>query len=462
MSQIRLRGNSYQVTVYAGLDPVSGKRRYLTDSSTDLAEAKRIRTKFRAEVDAQRNARTAASLSYVIEEWLKDHDVEESTKDGYRLYLRLHVNRPLSRGQRPLGEVPVGRLSARDLEQFYARLRRCGKQCEGATFTEHRVDGPHECRVVKHRRPPGRPPAAGHPPHDCAKTGCEVLECKPHKCNPMSNATILKIHFMISGALSAGVRWDWIPSNVADVAKKPPQPVPDPRPPTTEQAVQIVTAAWEEDADWGTLVWLVFVTGERRGEVLKHRFADAEFEWHHGCAEPPAAKPKCLCERAMDCPAAYVTCTLVIARDHTKSHRPRRIPLDPETSMVLWEHWVRYVEVMQQLEREPDRDGFMFSYDAAHQRPCDPSGVTHRYDRMCKRLGIDSHLHALRHYTATELIAAGVDLRAVAGRLGHGGGGTTTLRVYAAWLNQADRKPSELLSSRLTRPPSSRPGKPRS
>ncbi|ONI78808.1 hypothetical protein ALI144C_28970 [Actinosynnema sp. ALI-1.44] len=44
MSQIRQRGNSYQVTVYAGVDPVTGKRRYLTDSSTELAEAKRIRT----------------------------------------------------------------------------------------------------------------------------------------------------------------------------------------------------------------------------------------------------------------------------------------------------------------------------------------------------------------------------------------------------------------------------------
>src|SRR4051794_13467251 len=41
--------------------------------------------------------------------------------------------------------------------------------------------------------------------------------------------------------------------------------------------------------------------------------------------------------------------------------------------------------------------------------------------------------HALRHYSATELLAAGVDLRTVAGRLGHGGGGATTLRVYAAW-----------------------------
>jgi hypothetical protein len=36
-------------------------------------------------------------------------------------------------------------------------------------------------------------------------------------------------------------------------------------------------------------------------------------------------------------------------------------------------------------------------------------------------------MHSLRHYSATELIAAGVDVRTVAGRLGHGSGGATTL-----------------------------------
>jgi site-specific recombinase XerD len=43
------------------------------------------------------------------------------------------------------------------------------------------------------------------------------------------------------------------------------------------------------------------------------------------------------------------------------------------------------------------------------------------------------NLHQLRHYSATELIAAGVDVRTVADHLGHGGGGSTTLRTYTAW-----------------------------
>jgi hypothetical protein len=82
-----------------------------------------------------------------------------------------------------------------------------------ALAIDHREDGPHECRVVKHKRPPGRPPAGGYPAHDCGKAGCTVTECPPHECRPLSNATISKLHFIMRGALAAAVRWDWIPSN---------------------------------------------------------------------------------------------------------------------------------------------------------------------------------------------------------------------------------------------------------
>jgi integrase len=74
---------------------------------------------------------------------------------------------------------------------------------------------------------------------------------------------------------------------------------------------------------------------------------------------------------------------------------------------------------------------------------------------MCARLGWTMHVHQLRHYSATELIAAGVDVRTVAGRLGHGGGGATTLRVYSAWVAEADQRAAAALASRLPELPSS-------
>ncbi len=72
---------------------------------------------------------------------------------------------------------------------------------------------------------------------------------------------------------------------------------------------------------------------------------------------------------------------------------------------------------------------------------------------MAERAGIDTHLHALRHFSATELLTAGIDLRTVAGRLGNGAGGATALKVYAAWVAAADRKAAEILASRMPPPP---------
>jgi site-specific recombinase XerD len=60
-----------------------------------------------------------------------------------------------------------------------------------------------------------------------------------------------------------------------------------------------------------------------------------------------------------------------------------------------------------------------------------------------------TQLQDLRHYAATQLIAGGVDLRTVSGRIGHAGGGATTLRVYTHFLAAADRQAAEVLEKTL-------------
>ncbi|HEX9548078.1 MAG TPA: hypothetical protein VF942_12125, partial [Acidimicrobiales bacterium] len=51
-----------------------------------------------------------------------------------------------------------------------------------------------------------------------------------------------------------------------------------------------------------------------------------------------------------------------------------------------------------------------------------------------------------RHFSASQLIGAGVDVRTVAGRLGHADA-TTTLRVYSAFLEQRDREAAAVLGA---------------
>lgn len=54
---------------------------------------------------------------------------------------------------------------------------------------------------------------------------------------------------------------------------------------------------------------------------------------------------------------------------------------------------------------------FVFSGHSTpdHSEPYSPDAVTQRYESMAERAGIDTHLHALRHFSATELLTTGID-----------------------------------------------------
>jgi Phage integrase family len=59
-----------------------------------------------------------------------------------------------------------------------------------------------------------------------------------------------------------------------------------------------------------------------------------------------------------------------------------------------------------------------------------------------------SSLKELRHYSATQLLAAGTDLNTVAGRLGHAEG-STTLKFYAQFTRPADQHAAAVIPSQL-------------
>jgi integrase len=85
--------------------------------------------------------------------------------------------------------------------------------------------------------------------------------------------------------------------------------------------------------------------------------------------------------------------------------------------------------------------------------PLLPSTVTQTYRRLATHAGLRStRIHALRRYSATELLSAGVDLRTVVGRLGHGSGGATTLRFYAASVEKVDRAAAGTIADLIPRP----------
>ena len=77
-----------------------------------------------------------------------------------------------------------------------------------------------------------------------------------------------------------------------------------------------------------------------------------------------------------------------------------------------------------------DREDLVFSTHTDARRPSRPELITRRWERLRTEVGCrDVRIHDLRHFVATELLTAGIDVRTVANRLGHART-STTLDIY--------------------------------
>ena len=75
--------------------------------------------------------------------------------------------------------------------------------------------------------------------------------------------------------------------------------------------------------------------------------------------------------------------------------------------------------------------------------------MTAEFAALRNRLGVGGvRLHDFRHFTATRLLAAGIPVRTVSGRLGHANA-ATTLGVYAHFLAESDREAANTLDEIL-------------
>jgi integrase len=93
-------------------------------------------------------------------------------------------------------------------------------------------------------------------------------------------------------------------------------------------------------------------------------------------------------------------------------------------------------------------DVYVFSHEPDGSKPIDPDGVSHRFLRLARRLGVRCRLHDLRDFMVTQLVASGVDWRTVSGRAGHVDG-HMTLGTYAHFQQAQDRQAAELMERLL-------------
>ena len=224
------------------------------------------------------------------------------------------------------------------------------------------------------------------------------------------------------------MKWGWLAVNPAASASPPKVPQPDITPPSPEQLLRLLERARQESPELARYLLLAAATGARRSEMVALRWSDIDLE-----------------DALVTISRGIVIGNNGLVEKDTKTHSSRRVSLDAGTAAVMVEHRQKMVARAEVCGAELLGDGFVFS-SALDGAVCwFPASVSRSFKRLCDREGISNvRLHDLRHFVATQLLSAGVDVRTVAGRLGHRNA-ATTLNVYAHFLEQTDRVAADII-----------------
>ncbi len=94
-------------------------------------------------------------------------------------------------------------------------------------------------------------------------------------------------------------------------------------------------------------------------------------------------------------------------------------------------------------------EAYIWSGAPDYSEPLKPGRITSEFHALRKEIGLTQiRLHDLRHFAATVMPSGGVDVRTVAGRLGHARP-TLTLQTYAHVMEVTDRRAAEILGNGL-------------
>jgi integrase len=320
------------------------------------------------------------------------------------------------------GRIAVGAPAATVDELFERWLDLAADDLSPSTLREHR-------RIVRTRISPalGRVPIT-----KLTSARLDAFYRALGRDGRLSPGSIARTHAVLRRALHQAVKWGWITTNPATNATPPPVRRRQRKLLVLTDLQQILDEAARAGAGFALFFRLSATTGMRRGEVCALQWSDLDVE----------TGTLTISRAVVSVPDG------TIVKD-TKTHAVRRLVLDEETMAQLVGYQQDRDTQLRRLGLPPlSLESFVFSSDPLGTQPWHPDTTTHAFRRLSRKVGLTGvRLHDLRHLHATQLLAAGVPVRTVSGRLGHAQT-STTLNVYAHALAASDRE-AALTFSRL-------------
>jgi integrase len=245
----------------------------------------------------------------------------------------------------------------------------------------------------------------------------------------LSDASVRRHHSLLHAALGRAVKWGLVSSNQADRATAPGPVRSTATAPSSRDVQRLLAAAEGLNPSLAAAIALAAVTGARRGELCALRWSDVDW-----------GRSTLRIFRSLTVVGTQVT------EGPTKTHQRRDLAVGETLGSFLAARQDGQKAYAAEVGVELVNDPYLLSQASDGSTPCLPDHLTDNYVNLTKRLGIPGHFHELRHFSATEAIASGADVRTVAGRLGHADA-TTTLRIYAHALEARDRELAGFLDS---------------
>lgn len=250
----------------------------------------------------------------------------------------------------------------------------------------------------------------------------------------ISNSTIMHYHRLLRKMFNDAIKWQLITDNPVNRIDPP-----KPKKPRTdyydeEEIKELLEALKEEDVKYQAAVMITISAGLRIGELMGLKWKHIDFK--NSTIEIEQA-------------SQYLPGEGTFTKDPKNESSNRIISMPRPTMRILKIHETNEKEKMLKCGELWEGGNFKDSFILTqwNGNPMYPGTPSKWFSNFIKRKGLKKiTFHQLRHTSATMLIHAGLNIRALSARLGHSNT-STTLNIYSHALKSADEVAAEKMEN---------------